>query len=475
MNRLIISVALSFTALTSLAQEKWDLRRCVDYALKNNITVKQADLQQKFAALDLAQSKWSKLPSATASVNTGYSAGRNQDPTTYNLITVGYVFSDYSLQANVDLFNWFSKRSNVDAKNLTYQATEAGFQKARDDISLNVALAYLQVLLTKEQVTIAEIQLNQDSAQLESVKKQVQSGALPELNQVQMESQFATDSSNLVTAQSSVNQYLLQLEILLNLDPAAPFDIEAPPVDAIPVENIADLQPEYVYSLAKSNMPQQRVDILNVQAAQQSVKSAKGQMFPTFSLFGSLGSAFNSQSKQVLSVTPVVPVIGKVNVNSTVYDVYSSQPFLSPVYGDMGYFPQLDQNRRQSIGINLSVPILNGGTLRAGWQRSKLNQTQVELTKEQNSQTLKQDIYKAYNDATAALQKFSANKKAVGASQKAYDFAKKRFDLGLLSIFELLNTQNTLLQAKTNLLYAQYDYVFKMKLLEFYKGQGLKL
>ena len=97
------------------------------------------------------------------------------------------------------------------------------------------------------------------------------------------------------------------------------------------------------------------------------------------------------------------------------------------------------------------------------------------MTKEQNSQTLKQDIYKAYNDATSALEKFSANRKAVDASQKAYDFAKKRFDLGLLSTYDLLNTQNTLLQAKTNLLYAQYDYLFKIKLLEFYKGQGLKL
>ena len=475
MNRLIILVALSLTTLFTFGQDKWDLRRCVDYALKNNITVRQADLQQKFAELDLKQSKWGKLPYANASVNSGYSAGRNQDPTTYNLITVGYFFSDYSLQANIDLFNWFAKKTNVEAKDLTLKATHAGLEKAKNDISLNIALAYLQVLLTKEQVSIATIQIGQTSAQLESVRKQVQSGALPELNQVQLESQLATDSSNLVTAESSVSQYLLQLEILLNLDPAAPFDIESPSVDAIPVENIADLQPEYVYNLAKIAMPQQQVDILNLQAAQKSVQSTKGQMYPTFSLFGSLGSAFNSQSQKVLSVTPTIPVIGKVTVNNAPYDVYSANPFLVPFYGNIGYFPQLDQNFRQSIGIGLSVPIMNGGTLRAGWQRSKLTLAQFELSKEQNSQSLKQDIYKAYNDATAALQKFSANRKAVEASQKAYDFAKKRFDLGLLSTYDLLNTQNTLLQAKTNLLYAQYDYVFKMKLLEFYKGQGITL
>jgi len=475
MNRLIIFLILLGETVFSFGQEKWDLRKCVDYALKNNITVRQADLQQKFAGLDLQQSKWNKLPSANFSSSTGYSAGRNQDPTTFSLITTGYLFSNYSLQANLDLFNWFSKQHTEAVRDLNLKATQAGFEKAKNDVALNVALAYLQILLTKEQVNIARIQLNQTSSQLESVIKQVKAGTLPELNQVQLESQFATDSSNLVTAISSVNQYLLQMQILLNLDPASPFDVESPPVDVIPVENISDLQPEYVYSLAKVNMPQQQVDVLNLQAAQESVKAAKAQMYPTFSMFGSLGSAFNSKAEQIISLTPITPVIGTVTVNSTAYNVFPVQPIQAQNFGKIAYFEQLNQNFRQSIGIGISIPILNGGSLRSGWLRSKLTLSQVELTKEQNSQTLKQDIYKAYNDATAALEKFSANKKAVEASQKAYDFAKKRFDLGLLSTYDLLNTQNTLLQAKTNLLYAQYDYLFKIKLLEFYKGQGLKL
>ena len=475
MNRLTIFLILLGIGFFSHGQEKWDLRKCVDYALKNNITVQQADLQQKFASLDVKQSKWNTLPSANFTGSTGFSAGRNQDPTNFSLITTGYLFSNYALQANVDLFNWFSKQHNIAVKELNLKATQAGFEKAKNDVALNVAIAFLQVLLTREQVNLAQIQLNQTGAQLESVKKQVNAGKLPELNQVQLEAQYATDSSNLVTAQSSVNQYILQMQILLNLDPATPFDVESPPIDMIPVENIADLQPEYVYSLAKVNMPQQQVDVFNLQAAQRSVKGAKAQMYPTFSMFGSLGSAFNSKAEQIISVTAINPAIGTVSVNSTVYNVFPVQPIQLTNYGKMAYFEQVNQNFRQSIGIGLSIPIINGGSLRSGWLRSKLTLRQVELTKEQNSQTLKQDIYKAYNDASAALEKFSANKKAVEASQKAYDFAKRRFDLGLLSTYDLLNTQNTLLQARTNLLYAQYDYVFKIKLLEFYKGQGLKL
>ncbi|HEY0434985.1 MAG TPA: TolC family protein, partial [Chitinophagaceae bacterium] len=443
MNRLIIVLALLGTGFSSFGQEKWDLRKCVDYALKNNITVRQADLQQKFAALDLQQSKWNQIPSANFQGSSGYSAGRNQDPTNFSLITTGYLFSNYALQANMDLFNWFSKKNTVAARDLSLKATNAGFEKAKNDVALNVAIAYLQILLSREQVNIAKIQLNTTSSQLESVRKQVSNGALPELNQVQLESQYATDSSNLVTAQSSVNQYLLQLEVLLNLDPATPFDIEAPSVEIIPVENISDLQPEYVYGLAKVNMPQQQVDIFNVQSAQVLVKVAKAQMYPTFSLFGSLGSAFNSKAQQVVSATNVTPPIGKVTVNNVDYTVFPVDPISFKSFGKIAYFEQLNQNFRQSAGVGVTVPILNGGNQRAGWQRSKLNLAQATLTKEQNSQTLKQDIYKAYNDATAALEKFSANRKAVEASQKAYDFAKKRFDLGLLSTYDLLNTQNT--------------------------------
>ena len=159
MNRLIILLAVICVATFSFGQEKWDLQKCVNYALENNITVKLADLQQKFASLNLQQSKWNELPSANFNGNTGYSAGRNQDPTNFSLITTGYIFSNYSLQASVDLFNWFSKKNSVAANSLTLQATQAGFEKAKNDVALNVALAYLQVLLTKEQVNLAKIQI----------------------------------------------------------------------------------------------------------------------------------------------------------------------------------------------------------------------------------------------------------------------------------------------------------------------------
>lgn len=471
---------LIFTTFFSqpvLAQtgDKWDLRKCVEYALKNNISVKQADLQIRFAELDAKQSKLSQYPNASYNTNLGYSSGRNQDPTNFSLITTGYLYSNHSLQAGVDIFNWFSKKYTVEARQLTVEAKKAGFEKAQNDVALNVAIAYLQALLANEQIKVAGIQVEQTKSQLESTEKQVQQGNLPEINASQLEAQLAADSATLITAETSARQSVLQLKALLNLDAAAAFEIDTPPVELIPVENIADLQPEAVYNLATVNMPQQKVDILNVQSAQKSVFAARGEMYPTLSLFGSLGASFNNKSKQAISKTQVNPPIGKVTISGTDYNVYPSQPYDVFTYGNISYFDQLNQNFRQSIGVSLSVPIFNGGNLRSAWQRSKLNLQQAELTKAQNSQTLKQDIYTAYNDALAALQKFNANKKAVETAQKTYDFATKRFEVGLLSTYDLITSQNNLTRAKYDMLSSQYDFVFKIKLLEFYKGQGLKL
>ena len=463
------------TSSQSAIADKWDLRKCVEYAMEHNISVRQADLQIRFAEIDLNQSKLSQYPGVNFSGNVGFSTGRNQDPTSFSLITTGYLFNNYSLQTGIDLFNWFSKKNMIAANDLNLQASKEGVEKAKNDVALNVAVAYLQVLLAREQITLARSRVDQTSAQLENTKKQVVAGKLPELNAVNLESVLANDSSALISAETTSQQSLLQMKALLNLDAAAAFDILTPPVDQIPVEALGDLLPAAVYQLAINSLPQQKVDSFNVLAAKKSVLAARGSMYPTFSLFGSFGSTFNSRAKEVKSKTQVNSPVGTVNVGGTPYQVFPLSPLEAFTFGNVSYFDQMTLNFRQSVGLTVSVPILNGGSLKSSWQRSKVRLQQSELQREQNSFTLKQDIYKAYNDAVAALQSFNANKKTVEFSAKAYDFASKRYEVGLLSTYDLITSQNTLQQAKSQFLYSQYDYVFKMKLLEFYKGQGLKL
>jgi outer membrane protein len=465
---------LSISVL-SKAQEKWDLQKCVSYALANNISVRQQDVQARLTELNAVQSKMALFPSANFTGNVAYSSGRNQNPVTYGLITTSYLSSGFTLQAGIDIFNWGSKKNSLAANQLEAMAAFANVDKLRNDVALNVAGAYLQALLSQNQVKVSEVQVGQSKAQLENTRKLVAAGNVPELNAVQLEAQLANDSANLITAQGNATQALLLLKAYLAMDAGAPFEITTPDIATIPIEDLASLQPEAVYALAVKNLPQQRVNELRVQAASKFIESTRGAMYPSLSAFGSLGTSYNNKAEQIAGITPIMAPLGSVTVGGTQYDVFPSEPFNNYTYEKIPYFGQMSQNFRQSIGLSVSVPIANGGNLRTAYNRSKLNLRNLQLQQQLDNQTLKQDIYKAYTDAITSLQKFHAASKTVEANQRAFDFATKRYNIGLLNPIDLTTTQNNLYSAKIQQLLAQFDYVFKMKVLEFYKGQGLKL
>ena len=474
--RIIFSI-LIIPNLKSGAQtpQKWNLLQCIQYAMDNNLLVKQAQIQTRLNELILKQSRLSQYPNLTYGGNVAYSSGRNQDPTSFSLITKSYLSSSMTLQSGVELFNWYSKRNTIAANVIEVDAAKAAVEKQRSDIALIVANAYLQILLAKEQHRIAEVQLQQSQAQLANIRKLVKAGSLPELNAAELEAQVATDSANVISARGNIDINYFFLKTYMNIDASQPIEIDEPPADRIPVENIADLQPEYVYSLALKNLPQQRVNDLKYLAAQKNAQAQRGAMMPTISAFGSLGTSFNNQARNIGGVTFYTVPIGNVTVGGTKYDVLPAQPFSNYSYTKPGLFTQYGDNFRQSIGLSINVPLFNGGILRTNYERSTLNIESLGLQKEQDNQKLKQDIYQAYNAALIALEKFNASKKIVEAAQRTYDFSSKRFNVGMLSTFELTTNQNNLYRAKLEQVLNEFDYVFKMKVLEFYKGQGLKL
>jgi outer membrane protein len=462
-------------ALQANAQDKWDLRRCVDYALANNISIKQTDIQARLAKIQLYQSQLSQYPGASFSTGTSFNSGRNQDPTSFSLITESYLSANLQLQTSAQIFNWYSKRNTIAANQWEFQAAMAASEKIRNDIALSIANVYLQVLLSKEQEKIAGVQLQQSQSQLSNTRKLVKAGALPELNSAELEAQVARDSSTYISAKGSSAQNILSLKAFMALDAAAPFDLDIPPVEKIPVENIADLQPDAVYASAIANLPQQRVNDFKIKAAERNMAAARAGMFPTISAFGSLGSGYNSRANEILSSTAVNAPLGKVTVGSTIYDVFPLQPFNSYTYGKQQFFSQLNQNFRQSVGLSVSVPIFSGGSLRTGYERSKLNVQNLQYQQQADNQKTKQDIYQAYNSAMVALEKFNAGKKSLETAERSYGFAEKRYNVGMLTTLELVTNQNNLFRAKLENALNQYDMVFKMKVLEFYKGKGIKL
>lgn len=459
---------------TSFTQEKWDLRKCVEYALEHNISVKQTDLQARYSALTLKQSKASQIPSVGVGLNSGYSFGLTENPTTGVLQDNNFFNFGAGLQTSVTLFNWFSIRNNIEANKISLEADNQQTNKVKDDIALNVANAYLQILLTREQVNIARGQVELSKSQLDNTRKQVDAGKLPEINAAELEAQLARDSSALITAETSEAQSLLLMKALLTLDAGTPFDIETPPVDLIPVEPLAELQPEAVYALALANLPLQKVNELRIKAAQKFVAAARGRMYPTLSASGSLGTNYANIGYPVTTLGPKTNTGATVNIGGIDYNV------MAPSYIVVGeastaFGTQIRNNFGQSIGVGLNIPLFNGRTAKTNWERAKLDVVGYQLTKQQGDLQLKQDIYTAYTNAVAALEKFNANAKTVQTSQRVFDFAQKRYDLGLMSTFDLITSQNNLQRARYDLVYARYDYVFKMKLLEYYRGQGLKL
>ncbi len=482
MNRIIFFLFFVLFGHTVAAQstEKWSLMKCYQYALENNISLKQTDLQSRFSALTYKQSTLSKYPNANFQGSVGYGFGRSENPVTGVLEDQNIFSNSFGFSSSVSLFNWFSRKNKIEADRITLEADKAQIKKAQDDIALNIAVAYLQILLAKEQANLTLVQIKTTQEQLYNTRKRVDAGALPELNAAELEAQLARDSSSYVTADANVTQILLQMKALLNLDAAASFDVETPPVDKIPVMLLGEMQPDAVYQLALTSLPQQKINELRIQSATKSAASARGIMYPTFSAFGNLNTRYGYSKipiyQQVLTGYSNSGL--RTNVGGTYYNVEVPSFAAGNQIGNIPirkYVNQLRNNLGENIGIGVSVPIFNSGSARINWERAKLNIKQLELTKEQDNQKLKQDIYKAYTDAVAAMQKFNADKKSVETSEKAFGFSQKRYDLNLLSTLELITSQNNLLRAKIQALYSQYDFVFKMKLLEFYRGQGLKL
>lgn len=479
MRKLLLLIGLIALLSPAMAQEKWTLRQCVEYALANNVSVKQSDVQARLAELTYKQSKLQQYPNASVSGNIGLSSGRNVDPSTNAVIRDPVLFSGINFNTSANIFNFFSQRNNIAGNELEWQASKAGVDKLKNDIALNVASAYLLVLVSQEQANVAAVTLQQSQQNRNNIRRRVDVGNLPELNFLEADAQVARDSATFLTARATVQQNLLQLKAVLNLDAATPFAIELPPLDQIPVEPIAELQPETVYNLALANLPQQRVNDLRIQAARKFIESARGAMYPSISAFGGLSTQY-AKVKLFRQGTPIplgsnTPTGAFVTVAGTQYDVLI--PNFQPTFTGyrVPFGEQFGDNFGQNVGLSLNVPLFNGGAARTAWKRSKLTLENLQLQKLSDNQTLKQDIYRAYNDAVSALERFNASTKTIQTAERAFDFSQKRFDVGLQSTIEYLTNQNNLFRARIERLQAQVEYVFRLKVLEFYKGQGVKL
>ena len=482
--RIFLTIFFLVTLITTASAQKnakWDLRRCVEYAMANNISVKQADIDARVSAIALKQSKLDRYPTLNYQMNHGLTYGRSLNQNTNVYQNLNAMFENHGLQAAVTIFNWGTLNNTVAANKYGYEADLATIDKAKNDIGLTVARQYLLALLSYEQSKVNQIQLDQSLQQYTNTRKLVDAGTLPELNAAELEAQVARDSATLILSLANHEVDKLTLKGLLNLPADEPFELDTPPVESIPVDNILTENPASVYKMALNSQPQIKGNNLRLMATEKAYQASKGRLYPTISAFGGLRTSFNNGFEEFYRSGSSEKQTGLYIKSPTTVPVYTvtddiatrQNKFMGSIWN--GYGNQLKDNFGQNFGISLNVPIFNGWQARAQVERSKLDIERSELTITRDTLQLKQDVYNAYQQAYGSFKTFLAREKQVKTAERSFELASKRFDLGVMQTIEWLTIQNNLTRAKVDRLIAQYDYVFKMKVLEFYKGRGVRL
>jgi len=458
------------------AQEVWTLERCVQYAFENNLTVKQAEANVKTALLTERQAKASRLPNVSASFNAGEQFGRTIDPTSNQFSTVATGYNSVGVSAGVNLFNGGLIHHTVKQAKWDAQAAQADASQTTNTLALQIAQAYLNILLFEEQYKNAQKRIAQSTEQLNQTQKLIDAGTLPNADKYNILAQIAQGEQAAVQSQNSVELAYLSLKQLLQLEPDYELSIERPAI-AIP----ADAAPESLtltplYTAALGTQPNIQAADFRIKSAEEGIFLAKSAYWPTVSLFANLSSNYSTQLLDFQNGTflgqelsqPVIVKVNDVDVTIQQYiDRYS--------YNKVSYLDQIDQNFGQGVGLNISIPIYQNGRVRLNVERAQLNVINAQLQQNQVRQTLKNDIQTSIANARAARKQLDAAQKTYDATKIAFENTQKRHALGAVNTLDLTTAKNNLDISENDLTVARYDYLFKLKILDFYEGKPLTL
>lgn len=451
----------------------YTLKECVEIALKNNLTVRRNQLSVETAEINLLQSRMTMLPTVNLGGSTGYNWGRSIDPTTNQFIDQRIQNANINGNASLLLFNAFRVMNTIRQSVNDKAAADNDFTKAKNDVVLTVITNYTSVIFNRELFQTAQFQLKTTEQQLERTKKLEQAGSVPIGNVLDLEAQLATNELNAVQRENAYNLSLLQLKQALQLPASTPMEIEVPEL-GLDEQALAETS-EQIYDIARQNMPEIKAAVFRVESSNYALKAARGNLFPRLSLNGSAFTNYSSAAvirQNTLSIDN--PVIGFIdgNPSQTVRSIQTGIPtggsLVEKPFGD-----QFSDNISRAASISLQIPVLNGFSARASLQRSKVtaDQARVNLTDAENR--LRQAIETAYNDATAATKTYNSSARAVKAREEAFRMTKQRYDAGATNYVDYQVSENNLFAAKSDLVRAKYDLIFKKKVLDFYQGKPI--
>lgn len=467
---LLAVVFLSFPVFGQ--DKKWTLEECIDYGVVNNILIKQSELQEEAANIRTDLAKGAFYPSLMGSAQHGWTLADAPDLRT-NVITQQTIQSStFGLSLGINIYSGMKLQHQLARTRLAYMASVYSVQKMKEDISLNVINAYLQIVFSKELVKTNTNQLTFDEQDEVRTTKLVDAGVVPAGDLLDVKATVATSSQRLIQSQNELVMAKLNLAQLLQLDSFDTFDVDD--VDYKIVSSaLLKNSPQEIAERAAEYLTTIKTAQLNVDMAERDVKIARSNYQPTLSGFYNLNTAANYQNRVVgRSIDPNQPysTIGIVEnsgdnvlIENTVNVVGNAAPF----------FDQFNTNLNSNFGFSLSVPIFQGLSVRNTVKLNQLALKQRMNEKEVAELELEQLVFKAYTDTASAFNSYEASLATLEAREKSLEYARERYGVGLISIFDLNQNQNLFITAQSNLLKAKYDYIFKNKILEYYFGVPL--
>ena len=472
MNRSLVITVLSLgLSLGSFAQQEWDLEKCISHAIQENIQVKQSMLNVESANSSYQQSRMGILPNLNGFASHGYNWGQRIDPFTNTFATDRVQSNSFSLSSSMTLFGGLSTYNSIRASRYSKLAALEDVDAMRNDIAMTVASSYLAILFNYELATNATAQVELSQQQVDRVSKQVEAGAVARGTLLDLEAQLASDELNLVRAENSLQLSVLALTQIMMLTPeeSANFSIVRPNLTALTPTDVP-VTATAVYDAAIGRLPQVRASEYRIQSAERSMSSAQGAFSPTLSMDASYGTGYSGAS-----VVPFGdPVIG---VDTFGFTSVGGEAVLIPSFDyetrTKPFGDQLRDNINTNLNFRLSVPIFNGWSVRNNVSQARISQESAKLTLESTLNTIRTDVYQSHADAGAALRRFKAAKRSLTAQEESFKYARVRYEEGITNTVEFNDAKNRLAAAQSELVQARYDYLFKLKILDFYQGKPL--
>ena len=442
--KLYIIIASFLFAQISIGQETpkdassnvWSLEDCINYAIAHNISVKDASLNTDLAEVDYSKAKSSRLPDLFGSASQSFSNGNTIDPITSSYVTDQIHSTNVGINSSVTLFKGNQISNQIKQNKILLEQSVFLEEEAKNSIVISLLENYLQALFSKEDIAIAESNLEASKTEVLRAKARLDAGTIALSDYTEAQSQTATNQYNVITSKNNYQQYIIDLKQLLELTPMDDLEIES--ID----ENMnlinLELDRVSIYNNALNYLPEIEASNLNVAAKEKELDIAKGEYSPTLSLSGSMGSGYTS-----------------INDNT--------------------FSDQFDINFNQKLGLSLTIPIFNRNATKSAVQSATINIEKAEIQKQITEKILYKKVETAYQNALSAQEQIIAAEASKEASEQSYKLAQKKYELGDLSTTDLVISQNTYTNAQQNYLQAKYLNILYHQLLQFYQGNDIKL